>query len=402
MPRGPERLLLLVAALLSGAVSMGVFVLPVWLAALLAREGGVGTDSLLGWNGLAFGAGVGVSALVAPVWGTLGDRFGRRTMLLRATVGLVLSQLLLAAATSPGEVVLGRVVQGALSGAMPAVMALASALPGPRAARFGRLESAGSAGALAAPVLGAFLVWASGPAAAYVGAALLAGLAGVVALALPAPARAAPALPAPASVERDKHVVAPGLLMLLRVPTVRALLGLALVIEAAQQLVELAWPVLVVRLAPDPALQAAVLAAVEVAGEGAYLLTAPWLGALATKHGAAVVARGCLLVGAAFAALAPVLPGPWWLVPAAAGTDGAAAGIHPLVQDLLCDAVDPSAEAAVLGYAASALRFGSLAGSALAPLAGLVGAPLAIGGASVALAACALRLQPVAPAPLAS
>ncbi len=386
-PDRREPTLLAVAALLSGAVTMGVFALPVWLAALGVRDG-----ALLAWNGLAFGAGVGMSALAAPLWGALGDRVGRRAMLLRAVAGLALSQVVLALATSPGDVVFGRVVQGALSGAMPAVMAFASALPGPRAARFGRIESAGSAGALAAPVLAAGLVWLGGPAAVYVGSAGLAALAGLVTLGLPeARASSAPANGPLASLRA-----------LGRVPAVRRLLGVALVVEAAQQLVELAWPVLVVRLAPEPATQAAVLAAVEVAGEGAYLLAAPGLGALAAKHGAVVVTRGCLLVGALFGALAPLVPTAWWLVPAAAGTDGAAAGIHPLLQDLLCDAVDDDAEPAVLGLAASALRFGSLGGAALAPLAGLLGAPIAIAGASVVLATCALGLRPVAPEALPS
>ncbi len=373
-----ERRLLAVAALLSAAVSLGVFALPLQLAALGARDG-----ALLGWSGLAFGAGVGVSALATPVWGALGDRFGRRAMLLRAALGLALSQALLALAGTPGDVVLGRLVQGALSGAMPAVMALGSALPGERVVRFGRLESAGPAGALAAPVLGAGLIGLAGPAAAYVGAAVLAALAGLVALALPEAHRRGEGRPG-------------GARALLAVPAVRGLLAVALVVEAAQQLVELAWPVLVVRLAPDPALQAAVLAAVDVVGEGAYLVAAPWLGARAAAHGTALVARGCLLVSAAAAAVAPMLPSAWLLVPAAAGSDGAAAGIHPLLQDLLCEAAGEDAESAVLGLAASALRVGSLAGSALAPLAAVVGLPIAVGGAAVVLATCALGLRPVA------
>lgn len=375
-----ETRLIAVAALLSAAVTTGLFALPLQLAALGSRDG-----ALLAWNGLAFGVGVGVSALAAPLWGRVGDRVGRRAMVLRAAVGLALSQGLLALAASPEQVVLGRLVQGALSGATPAVLALASALPGGRARRFGTLESAGSAGALAAPVLGAGLVWAGGAAWAYGAAAALAALAGLVALALPEARRPAETRPA-------------GLRALLALPAVRALLGVALAVEAAQQLVELAWPVLVIRLAPDPGVQAVVLAAVDLAGEGAYLLAAPWLGARAATLGSGLVVRACLVVTAAAAAVAPVLPSAWLLVPAAAGSDGAAAGVHPLLQDLLCDAVPDDAEGAVLGLAASALRVGSLAGSALAPLAAVIGPAAAIGGAAVLLVTCAVGLRP-APSP---
>lgn len=376
MPDPRERLLLLVAATLSAAVTLGLFALPLQLAALGVRDG-----ALLGWNGLAFGAGVGVSAVAAPWWGALGDRYGKRAMLLRAAGGLALSQVLLAWADAPVEVVVGRVVQGALSGSMPAVMALGRALPGERTARFGRLESANAAGGLAGPVLGAALVWVGGAAAAYAGAAALALLAGVATLGLPEARRAEPPKARPA---------------LLADPVVRRLLGVVFAVEAAQQLIELAWPVLVVRLAPDPAVQGAVLAAVEVAGEGAYLLAAPWLAARAERVGAAAVARGCLLGGAVVTAVAPLLPSAWALVPAAAGTDGASAGIHPLLQDLLCDAVGDDAEAAVLGWAASVTRAGALAGAALAPVAGLAGAPVAIGVGAAALALAALGVRPVA------
>ena len=377
-----ETRLLVVAALLSAAVSMGVFALPIQLAALGVRDG-----ALLGWNGLAFGAGVGASALAAPLWGALAGRIGPRAMLGRAALGLALSQALLAAATAPEHVVLGRVAQGLLSGAMPAVMALAGALPGERVARFGKIESAGSAGALAAPVVATVLVWAAGPHAVYAGSAAVAALAALGVPTLPDARRAAKAAEA-------------SWRALWGLPGVRGLLGLALVVEAAQQLVELAWPVLVVRLAPDPAVQAAVLAAVEIAGEGAYLVAAPWLGAKAAAHGSTIVMRVCLLASAALAAVVPLAPNAWLLVPAAAGADGAAAGLHPLLQDLLCDAVPDDAEPAVLGLAASAVRFGSLAGSALAPLIGALGAPFALVGAAVVLAACAAGLRPrTAPTP---
>jgi MFS family permease len=110
--------------------------------------------------------------------------------------------------------------------------------------------------------------------------------------------------------------------------------------------------------------------------------------------------RVCLLASAALAAVVPLAPNAWLLVPTAAGADGAAAGLHPLLQDLLCDAVPDDAEPAVLGLAASAVRFGSLGGSALAPLIGALGAPFALVGAAVVLAACAAGLRPLtAPTP---
>lgn len=45
-------------------------------------------ESLSLWSGLVFSATFMVSALVAPLWGSLADRKGRKLMLLRASLGM--------------------------------------------------------------------------------------------------------------------------------------------------------------------------------------------------------------------------------------------------------------------------------------------------------------------------
>lgn len=60
----------------------------------------------------------------APVWGSLGDRFGRRIMLLRATVGGAILTPLMAFISSPVLMVFHRLALGALVGTVTAAQSL--------------------------------------------------------------------------------------------------------------------------------------------------------------------------------------------------------------------------------------------------------------------------------------
>ncbi|GAH82890.1 unnamed protein product, partial [marine sediment metagenome] len=43
------------------------------------------------WSGAAYGATFFAAALVAPVWGHLADRYGRKLMLIRASLGMAIA-----------------------------------------------------------------------------------------------------------------------------------------------------------------------------------------------------------------------------------------------------------------------------------------------------------------------
>ncbi|MDO9542825.1 MAG: MFS transporter [Kiritimatiellia bacterium] len=65
-------------------------------------------------------------AIFSPIWGAVGDRYGRRLMLLRANFGSVIILLLMGMATSPTMLIGLRLFQGVLSGTMPAALTLVS------------------------------------------------------------------------------------------------------------------------------------------------------------------------------------------------------------------------------------------------------------------------------------
>lgn len=76
------------------------------------------------WAGVATGlGGLGV-LLTGPLWGTLGDRYGRKPMLVRAAFGGAIGLLAIGLSEATWQVVAARVWVGIMAGAGPAALAL--------------------------------------------------------------------------------------------------------------------------------------------------------------------------------------------------------------------------------------------------------------------------------------
>jgi MFS family permease len=102
--------------------------------------------------------------LFTPLWGWVADRTGPKRQVVRACLGLGLTQLLMAAARTPGQMVAVRVLQGVVSGVLAACLGLASAVT-PREHQ-GRalalVHSATPAGQVLGPLAGGLLAAALG------------------------------------------------------------------------------------------------------------------------------------------------------------------------------------------------------------------------------------------------
>ena len=109
-------------------------------------------------SGLATGAtGIGL-AITGPIWGVVADRYGRKAMLVRSIVGGGVAVGLMAFARTPGEFISLRLLQGSLSGTIPAATSLVAAeTPRNRVGwAVGVLTSAIALGSAAGPVIGGF------------------------------------------------------------------------------------------------------------------------------------------------------------------------------------------------------------------------------------------------------
>ncbi|GAA4864088.1 MFS transporter [Saccharopolyspora cebuensis] len=121
-----------------------------------------GTAEVQTWAGVAIAAPALALTVATPLWGRLGDRVGRHWMVVRALVGLAASMVVMAVASNPVALVVGRLLQGTLGGVVEAAQAFASAVgPGDkRGSALGKSFSATAAGSLTGPVLGGALVGA--------------------------------------------------------------------------------------------------------------------------------------------------------------------------------------------------------------------------------------------------
>lgn len=127
---------------------------------LFIRE--LGVTSMHGiaiWSGWAFAAPFISSFLITPVWGAMGDKYGRKLMIIRAILGLSVSLLLLGMSQSVMQLVIFRVFQGLLSGFYPSALALvaAQAPEGKTGQNLAILQSANTSGFIVGPLLGGVL-----------------------------------------------------------------------------------------------------------------------------------------------------------------------------------------------------------------------------------------------------
>ncbi|GAB7187912.1 predicted arabinose efflux permease AraJ [Kitasatospora sp. Ki12] len=132
--------------------------LPPYLTAILPTLG----DPQARWAGVLYIVPTVFSALGAPLWGRLADRFGRKRLLLRAQLGLTVSFLVAGAANSLPAFTLALVLQGFLGGTFAATNGyLAAALDGSRLSRaLTLMQGSARAALVAAPILvGALSPW---------------------------------------------------------------------------------------------------------------------------------------------------------------------------------------------------------------------------------------------------
>ncbi|MFJ9771122.1 MFS transporter [Kitasatospora sp. NPDC101157] len=114
------------------------------------------------WAGLLYIVPTVFTALGAPLWGRLADRFGQKRLLLRAQLGLTVSFLLAGAADSLPAFTVALVLQGFLGGTFSATNGyLAAALDGSQLSRaLTLMQGSARAALVAAPILvGALSPW---------------------------------------------------------------------------------------------------------------------------------------------------------------------------------------------------------------------------------------------------
>ncbi len=139
--------------------AVGLSMIIPFLPFYLRELGIVGKESVKIWSGLIFSAPFMVSVFLQPIWGILGDRHGRKPMVIRAMLGLALANLLMGFAQSAPQLLILRFFQGSLAGFVaPSLALMASCTPREKTAQaLGTLQSALVSGMIVGPLLGGLL-----------------------------------------------------------------------------------------------------------------------------------------------------------------------------------------------------------------------------------------------------
>lgn len=112
--------------------------------------------AIVQWSGIAYGATFFTAALVAPLWGRLADLYGRKLMLIRASLGMAVAMSLMGMATDVWQLVVLRLLTGLLGGyASGSTVLVATQTPKARTGwALGTLASGIMAGNLVGPLIG--------------------------------------------------------------------------------------------------------------------------------------------------------------------------------------------------------------------------------------------------------
>jgi MFS transporter, DHA1 family, staphyloferrin B biosynthesis exporter len=364
--------------------------LPFYFARIGVPEGDVPW-----WTGVSLAAPAVTGMISAPLWGLVGDRYGRKAMVVRAHAGLGLAVALMAVARTPEAFLMCRLLQGACGGVVGATATYASSLAEPqrRGRALGGLFGATAAGAVLGPVVGSVL-------ASQFGYGLLFGV--VAGLLFITSASALVLLKEPAATTRTSEAVGRHMrevaVRLLRVPQGRNLLLAGLAAQAAVF-------ALIVVFAPQVERVTGSLAAATVWVGVLHALTwtassvgAPWWGRRndrrSAHRGFAVAAAGCGLA-ITFQAVAG---SPEALLPLRIAQGFCFAALAQSVMYVISELSGERLRGTGLGFTTSVLDVGQVVGALFgAAAAALLPAPAvfpAIGALLGGAALLALRSDP--------
>jgi MFS family permease len=130
-----------------------------YLPLYVERLGVHGQGSIARWSGFAYAATFVTAALSAPLWGRLGDRYGRKSMLVRASIGMAVTTSALGLVHNAEQLVAMRLVVGLAGGyASGSTILVAAQTPKERSAwALGVLSVGTMTGNIVGPLAGGWM-----------------------------------------------------------------------------------------------------------------------------------------------------------------------------------------------------------------------------------------------------
>ena len=153
-----------------------------FLPLFIAQLGVSDVGEIAMWTGLSLGITPGLTAMLAPAWGRLGDRFGRKIMVERSLVSFVVLFAAMAFVTSVWQVLALRAIQGLFAGygSLSVAMAAESAPRDRMPSAIGAVQTAQRIGPGVGPVIGGLLAGLVGLRRAFLATAMFYAVALVI------------------------------------------------------------------------------------------------------------------------------------------------------------------------------------------------------------------------------
>jgi MFS family permease len=156
---GPWRRNLVICVFGSFTTIVAMTLLLPFLPIYVEQLGVTDHAAIAQWSGAAYGAAFFSAALTAPLWGWLADLYGRKLMLIRASLGMAIAMSLIGMAHNVYELVGLRLLAGLLGGySSGSAILVASQTPKARTGwALGVLASGVMAGNLVGPLIGGIM-----------------------------------------------------------------------------------------------------------------------------------------------------------------------------------------------------------------------------------------------------
>jgi MFS transporter, DHA1 family, multidrug resistance protein len=286
------------------------------------------------WTGILSSAPALSMGVMAPIWGIIADRYGKKPMILRAMIGGAAVTAAMSLAGSVQMVLVLRIVQGAFSGTMAASAALiATHTPKERlSSSLGLLSSSNFIGISIGPLVGGVASEALGYRNSFVMGALTLAIGSVLVFALihePRPTAATEPQPSP---DRASGSTVLGRLRALITPAMFTLLGTLLVIRFVKALPIPFLPLHVQELRGMLEGSASATGLLSAARGAVTALSAVTITRLGDRMSKPKLVAGLVAIGAILSAPLAFLPNLWsFSIMLVAGTYFLG-GIEPLIQ----------------------------------------------------------------------
>jgi MFS family permease len=335
---------------------VGMTLLLPFLPVYVEQLGVTDHAAIVQWSGVAYGATFLTAAMFAPLWGRLGDQYGRKLMLIRASLGMAVAMSLIGLSQNVYQLVGLRLLTGLLGGySSGSTVLVATQTPRARTAwAIGIMASGNMAGNLVGPLIGGVLPPLIGIRMTFFAAGAIIFVAFLATVFLikeqRRPRRSGAARKhSPWAAVPDKRPVV-------------VMLVTGMLLMFANMSIEPIITVYVAQIVPNPAHVTVVAGLVMSAAALGSILSASRLGKLADRIGHWTVIVGCLVVCAGLLIPQAFVTAGWQLILLRFLMGLSLGGLLPCVATVIRHNVPERNAGSILGYSTSSQYVGQVTG----------------------------------------